>query len=221
MAYHAPNDPYYPQQQQSYPQAGTGVGQVYPSTGGYGARPTPQHQQSYETEHEQNWDNASYKSSHYGSQAHLDPYAQSGYQMSQVNVHNAPPVPMMPYNNAAQPNYPPSAQPYPAPMLREQSTGGYSAAREKLMKRRSVRHVELQDGNLVLDVQVPSHIVPKGNTSDEMNKMRYTAATCDPDDFMRSKYFLRPYLYGRQTELFVVMTMYNEDEVLFTRTMNA
>ncbi|EIM83624.1 glycosyltransferase family 2 protein [Stereum hirsutum FP-91666 SS1] len=141
--------------------------------------------------------------------------------MSQVNVHNAPPVPMMPYNNAAQPNYPPSAQPYPAPMLREQSTGGYSAAREKLMKRRSVRHVELQDGNLVLDVQVPSHIVPKGNTSDEMNKMRYTAATCDPDDFMRSKYFLRPYLYGRQTELFVVMTMYNEDEVLFTRTMNA
>lgn len=224
MAYHHnTNDPYYAQP--SYPPAGTGVGQIYPPpTGGHSARPPPQqHQQSYEPEYESNWDATSYKSSHYGSQAHLDPYSQqNGYQMSQVNVHNAPPVPMMPYN-AAQPNYPPAAG-HPAPMLREQHTGstaGYSAAREKLMKRRSVRHVELQDGNLVLDVQVPSHIVPKGDTSDEMNKMRYTAATCDPDDFMRSKYFLRPYLYGRHTELFIVMTMYNEDEVLFCRTMNA
>lgn len=51
--------------------------------------------------------------------------------------------------------------------------------------------------------------------------MRYTAATCDPDDFMRSKYSLRQYLYGRDTELFIVMTMYNEDEVLFVKTMNA
>ncbi|ETW86853.1 glycosyltransferase family 2 protein [Heterobasidion irregulare TC 32-1] len=106
--------------------------------------------------------------------------------------------------------------------MRDQSSAGWSAAREKLMKRRSVRHVELQQGNLVLDVQVPSHIVPKGmDASEEMTKMRYTAATCDPDDFMRSKYSLRPYLLGRQTELFIVMTMYNEDEVLFCRTMNA
>ncbi|OAX42658.1 glycosyltransferase family 2 protein [Rhizopogon vinicolor AM-OR11-026] len=106
-------------------------------------------------------------------------------------------------------------------MLREMSTG-YSMAREKLMKRRSVRHVELQNGNLVLDVAVPTHIVPQGMTgSEEMTKMRYTAATCDPDDFMRRKYSLRPYLYGRHTELFIVMTMYNEDEVLFVKTMNA
>ena len=106
-------------------------------------------------------------------------------------------------------------------MFREQSTG-YSVAREKLMKRRSVRHVELQQGNLVLDMQVPSHIVPKSmDNSEEMTKLRYTAATCDPDDFMRNKYTLRPYLMGRKTELFIVMTMYNEDEVLFVRTMNA
>jgi chitin synthase len=99
---------------------------------------------------------------------------------------------------------------------------GYSVAREKLMRRRSVRHVELQNGNLILDVKVPSHIVPKGmDNVEEMTKMRYTAATCDPDDFMRSKFSLRPYLYGRHTELFVVMTMYNEDEVLFCRTMNS
>lgn len=106
-------------------------------------------------------------------------------------------------------------------MYRDQSAG-YSVAREKFLKRRSVRQVELQQGNLVLDMPVPSHIIPKGiETKEEMTTLRYTAATCDPDDFMRSKYSLRPHLYGRQTELFIVMTMYNEDEFLFTRTMNA
>ncbi|KAF9015746.1 glycosyltransferase family 2 protein [Cyathus striatus] len=90
------------------------------------------------------------------------------------------------------------------------------------MKRRSVRQVQLVQGNLVLDVAVPTHIVPSGKgDADEFSKMRYTAATCDPDDFMASKYTLRPYLMGRQTELFIVMTMYNEDEVLFVKTMNA
>ena len=57
--------------------------------------------------------------------------------------------------------------------------------------------------------------------AEEMTKMRYTAATCDPDEFKVNRYSLRPYLYGRQTELFIVMTMYNEDEILFLRTMNA
>ena len=113
--------------------------------------------------------------------------------------------------------------PYQRPGLgRDQSSAGWSTARDKLMKRRSVRQVELFQGNLVLDVNVPSHLVPKAaGASEEMSKMRYTAATCDPDDFMRSKYSLRQYLYGRKTELFIVMTMYNEDEVLFVRTMNA
>lgn len=149
----------------------------------------------------------------HGSQVHLNPQ----YEMSQVHIHT-PPVPSMPYH-AYQPDYPPvPVRPGP---FREMSTG-YSVAREKLMKRRSVRHVELQNGNLVLDVAVPSHIVPTGmNTAEEMTKMRYTAATCDPDDFMRRKYSLRPYLYSRHTELFIVMTMYNEDEVLFVKTMNA
>jgi chitin synthase len=110
----------------------------------------------------------------------------------------------------------------PGMYMDHQSTGGYSAARDQLMKRRSIRQVELQHGNLVLDMHVPSHIVPKSMTDmEEMTKLRYTAATCDPDHFMSSKYSLRPYLYGRKTELFIVMTMYNEDEVLFVKTMNA
>lgn len=165
-----------------------------------------QHQPDYDAQ--SNWDAKSYQSSYAGSQAHLNPQ----YDMSQVN---APPVPTMPY----QPNYPPMQQ---RPGVYREQSAGYATAREKFLKRRSVRQVELQQGNLVLDMPVPSHIIPKGiETKEEMTSLRYTAATCDPDDFMRQKYTLRPYLYNRQTELFIVMTMYNEDEVLFTRTMNA
>lgn len=39
--------------------------------------------------------------------------------------------------------------------------------------------------------------------------MRYSAVTCDPNDFAASNYTLRPQLMNRQTELFIVMTMYN------------
>ncbi|KAI0778781.1 chitin synthase [Trametes elegans] len=172
----------------------------------------PNHQQQYQHDHDNSWDaksTKSYQSSYAGSQAHLNP----PYEMSQVSI---PPVPSLPYQPPMG-NYPPQQH-----MLREPSSGGWSSARDKLMKRRSVRQIELKEGNLVLDMQAPSHIVPKGmDNIEEMTKLRYTAATCDPDDFMREKYSLRPFLMGRRTELFIVMTMYNEDEVLFTRTMNA
>ena len=51
--------------------------------------------------------------------------------------------------------------------------------------------------------------------------MRYTGVTCDPSEFIRDKFTLRQTLFTkpRATELFIVVTMYNEDEVLFARTM--
>lgn len=156
-----------------------------------------------------NWDAKSYQSSYAGSQAHLNPT-----EMTQVTTsqHHIPPVPSLPYH----PMYPPQNA-----GLRPQQTG-WSDARDKLLKRRSVRQVQLFQGNLVLDVPVPASIIPAGmGHLEEMSKMRYTAATCDPDDFMASKFSLRPYLYKRHTELFIVMTMYNEDEFLFVKTMNA
>lgn len=153
----------------------------------------------------------SFQSNFGGSQVHLNPY-----EMTQINVHSVPPVPAMPYQNYSPP------QGRPGGMCRDQSSAGYSLAREKMLRSRSTRQVALQHGNLVLDMQVPSHIIPSGKSDiEEFTKMRYTAATCDPDVFMSSKYTLRPYLYGRETELFIVMTMYNEDEVLFVRTMNS
>lgn len=212
MAYRQQHDPYQnAQAYPDYPPSNTGAAPNY-------AYPQSVPQQTYDNYPQQEYDahsgwdaksTKSYASSYNGSQVHLNP----GYEMSQVNV---PPVPSIPY---AQPNYPP--QQHRPGMQRDQSSAGWSTAREKMMKRRSVRQVELQQGNLVLDMQVPTHIVPKGmDNVEEMTKLRYTAATCDPDDFMRSQYSLRPYLMGRKTELFIVMTMYNEDEVLFVRTMN-
>ena len=75
------------------------------------------------------------------------------------------------------------------------------------MERRVVKQVPLLNGNLIMDVPVPKGVVPNsaglGMEPDEGEKMRYTAATCDPDDFMRRKFTLRQYLWGRKTELFV------------------
>lgn len=64
----------------------------------------------------------------------------------------------------------------------------------------------------------------------EMSKLKYTIATRGPDEFNQGlelssntsappmPYTLRDY---SEPELFVVVTMYNEDEGLFCRTMNA
>lgn len=51
--------------------------------------------------------------------------------------------------------------------------------------------------------------------------MRYTAATCDPDDFtLKNGYNLRPAMHNRHTELLIAITYYNEDKVLTARTLH-
>ncbi|RSH90411.1 Chitin synthase, class 1 [Saitozyma podzolica] len=91
-------------------------------------------------------------------------------------------------------------------------------------RNRTQKRVKLFRGHFVVDVDVPSMLldqcpIREGN---EFTKMRYTAVTCDPNDFVDDKYTLRQRLYDppRQTELFIVITMYNEDDVLFCRTMH-
>lgn len=230
MAYN--RDPYYQQQPNQGPAVGPGQvfqhpGQhnvQYAPAGGYVDHDPRTNWESKSADGHSNWDAKSYSSAYAGSQAHLNPHNE--YEMREA----APPLPSMPYNANAyqhQPDYPPPPMGggyggRAGMMYRQESAGGYATARDKMMRRRSVRKVELYNGNLVLDMAVPSHIVNKQyGDSEEHTKMRYTAATCDPDDFMSSKYSLRPYLYGRKTELFIVLTMYNEDEVLFCKTMNA
>ena len=71
------------------------------------------------------------------------------------------------------------------------------------------RRVQLTNGNLVIDLNVPTKLVLPLRREDEMLKTRYTAVTCDPDDFKKSNFFLRQNEFGRRTELFICITMYN------------
>ncbi|ORX96279.1 chitin synthase 2 [Basidiobolus meristosporus CBS 931.73] len=87
---------------------------------------------------------------------------------------------------------------------------------------RGLKHIELTSGNLVLDCPVPDKVLASAIHKEqrEFTHMRYTAVTCEPDQFTFSKYTLRQVLYGRPVEIFIVMTMYNEDENLFIKTFS-
>ncbi|WZH43281.1 Chitin synthase 2 [Fusarium acuminatum] len=108
----------------------------------------------------------------------------------------------------------------------------YGPAPAGAQQRRGVRapqmarkEVQLINGELVLECKIPtilySFLPRRGEV--EFTHMRYTAVTCDPDDFVERGYSLRQ-TFGktvRETELFICVTMYNEDEIGFTRTMHA
>jgi chitin synthase len=76
----------------------------------------------------------------------------------------------------------------------------------------------------VLDSAVPTKLLNLCAYKDgrEFTHMRYSAATGDPNDFKDNGFTLRQVHYDppRRTELFIVMTMYNEDDTLFARTMH-
>ncbi|KDQ21855.1 glycosyltransferase family 2 protein [Botryobasidium botryosum FD-172 SS1] len=100
------------------------------------------------------------------------------------------------------------------------STQHFGPAPPRQARRRGKKKiVPLVHGNLVVDVPIPENLVLPKVGDEEMMCMRYTAVTCDPDDFVKNKFSLRQNLYGRQTELFIVITMYNEDEILLCRTL--
>ncbi|EWC44124.1 chitin synthase 2 [Drechslerella stenobrocha 248] len=87
---------------------------------------------------------------------------------------------------------------------------------------RSQQKVQLVNGELILDCKIPSILysfLPRRD-EEEFTSTRYTAVTCDPDDFITRGYQLRQTISKRDTELFICITMYNEDEICFTRTMH-
>ena len=86
-----------------------------------------------------------------------------------------------------------------------------------------MKRVELFHGNLVIDTPVPQKLLSRCALKNEreFTHMRYTAVTCDPDDFSEaSGYSLRTKLYNRQTELLISVTSYNEDKTLYARTLH-
>ncbi|KAF8244481.1 chitin synthase A [Wilcoxina mikolae CBS 423.85] len=112
--------------------------------------------------------------------------------------------------------FPPQSSMSPAPQSTTPAPGG-------VRRWKTVKKVALFKGNLVLDCPVPKKLLqmlPIKNER-EFTHMRYSAATCDPSEFGSDRFTLRQQLFQkpRRTELFIVVTMYNEDEVLFARTM--
>lgn len=110
--------------------------------------------------------------------------------------------------------------------LRRQQPGGNGGG----LKRYATRKVKLVQGSVLsVDYPVPSAIKnavqakyrdAESGTGEFVN-MRYTAATCDPNDFtLKNGYDLRPRMYNRHTELLIAITYYNEDKQLFSRTLH-
>ncbi|CAK7266214.1 Chitin synthase, class 2 [Sporothrix epigloea] len=106
----------------------------------------------------------------------------------------------------------------PAPTGRQERRG----VREPHMSKKAV---QLIDGKLVLECKIPTILFSFLPRRDEIEftHMRYTAVTCDPDDFVERGYKLRQSIgrTARETELFICVTMYNENAYDFTRTMHA
>lgn len=106
----------------------------------------------------------------------------------------------------------------PAPTGRQERRRG---ARQAQMAKKEVR---LINGELILECKIPTilHSFLPRRDEIEFTHMRYTAVTCDPDDFTLKGYKLRQNIGSttRDTELFICVTMYNENELDFTRTMH-
>lgn len=110
-----------------------------------------------------------------------------------------------------------------------QQPGGPSAGGG--LKRNATRRVKLVQGAVLsADYPVPSAIQNAVQAkyrndlesgSEEFTHLRYTAATCDPNDFtLKNGYNLRPAMYNRHTELLIAITYYNEDKTLTARTLH-
>ncbi|KAI2630117.1 glycosyltransferase family 2 protein [Xylaria nigripes] len=123
--------------------------------------------------------------------------------------------PILPHDDSYSQPQPQGQEPY------SDNPSQQSAAPIKRWK--TVKQVLLYRGNLVLDCPVPPRLLSQlsHGKRDEFTHMRYSAATCDPNDFYTENFTLRQQLFSkpRQTELFIVITMYNEDDILFARTM--
>jgi chitin synthase len=86
---------------------------------------------------------------------------------------------------------------------------GPAPAGRVVRRHKSKKRVQLTNGNLVVDVNVPPKLMLPRKGEPETMRTRYTAVTCDPDDFEKNGFFLRQNENGRKTELFIVVTMYN------------
>ncbi|KAF5309755.1 hypothetical protein D9611_013634 [Ephemerocybe angulata] len=99
--------------------------------------------------------------------------------------------------------------------------------RRQAIARGEKRKVKLTKGHFIAEYRVPTAICNAQeikytySKSTEFSHMRYTAATCDPDDFTpENGWNLRTRMYNRETELLIAVTSFNEDKMLYARTLH-
>ncbi|KZW03728.1 glycosyltransferase family 2 protein [Exidia glandulosa HHB12029] len=165
--------------------------------------------------------------SHYGSAVTLQdngPQPRPGYENDEENQ-------PLTYGQPGS-YYPPGGfvDPNDRPASVGPDTGGDRAwmhRQKTALRRAGTRKINLTRGNFVADYAVPSAVSkavePKwlNTTTNEFTHMRYTAATCDPDEFTSANgWTLRTSSYQRPTDLLIAVTSYNEDKVLYARTLH-
>ena len=174
-------------------------------------------------------------------EAHHDAYYTQPYQPSPHEEHGLTPYDSRDHQQYFEDNdhepilqpviqpdnpYGPNPQIQPGMYDQEAPPPGPTPSPAPIRRWKTVKEVQLFNGNLVLDCPIPPkllnqvpHVAPPER--DEFTHMRYSAATCDPSEFYESRFTLRQRLFTkpRHTELFIVVTMYNEDDFLFARTM--
>ena len=103
-------------------------------------------------------------------------------------------------------------------------------ARQQPPQHGRTRQVQLTAGNWIVDYPVPTPVANavlpayrEQGAPKEFTHMRYSAVTCDPDDFvLENGWGLRTrYEYERPTDILIALTYYNEDRNLLTRTMHS
>ncbi|KAG6888816.1 hypothetical protein C0992_007430 [Termitomyces sp. T32_za158] len=116
----------------------------------------------------------------------------------------------------------------PMSVVSEASVGVESAwRRRQTIKRGVTRKVKLTNGNFIAEYPVPTPVFSaieakwSSTKTTEFSHMRYTAATCDPDDYTEANgWNLRTKMYNRETEILIAVTSYNEDKTLYARTLH-
>ncbi|CAG8806725.1 13615_t:CDS:2, partial [Racocetra persica] len=91
---------------------------------------------------------------------------------------------------------------------------------EKFFKKR----IELINGNLIIDCPIPSNLLKSfpNISSNKFINIKYTAYTSKPDNFKNDNFTLRQIEYkpSRETELFILITLNEEDDAQLSRTLN-
>ncbi|RMZ85327.1 hypothetical protein DV737_g707, partial [Chaetothyriales sp. CBS 132003] len=205
-------------------------------------RPTPQSDD--EAEHSLLQQNSAYKGPYDDPHSRpRTPGQESVYTLNESYVGGDPGTLPSTNNYNQQYDQPPNAPGYnaglpprqPSPYTRTDSTEAWrqrQAPTNANLKRYATRKVKLGQGSVLsVDYPVPSAVQNAvqlkyrkdlEGSSEEFTHMRYTAATCDPDEFtLKNGYNLRPAMYNRHTELLIAITYYNEDKVLTARTLHS